>query len=249
MSDLPPYIPILTTVLSAGFGWVVLSRYRDKRRQGISAMHLLWWGIGIVLFGVGTFTEGFTTLFGWHEPMFRAWYISGALLGGAPLAQGTVYLLLDRRTADRLTIALLSYVGVASVLVLLTPVDASIADDEVLSGDVIEWTFVRTLSPVVNTYAVIFLIGGAIYSAFHYRAQGLMRPAYANALIALGAILPGIGGGFSRAGHTEVLYIGEFIGIILIYFGFRLSTRPADAPPPDGAGDAGEFAAPARISG
>lgn len=226
MTDLVPYIPILTTILSAAFGWVVLRRYYEKRRVGVAAPHLLWWGIGIVLFGVGTCTEGLTAVIGWHAPVFRAWYISGALLGGAPLAQGTVYLLLDRRTADRLTIALLAYVAAASVLVLLTPLDTTVVDDDVLNGDVIEWTWVRILSPVVNTYAVIFLIGGAIVSAFRYRAEGLMRPAYANALIALGAILPGIGGSFSRAGHTEVLYVGEFIGIILIYLGFRLSTRP-----------------------
>jgi len=41
---------------------------------------------------VGTFMEGWTAIFGWNETIFRSWYISGALLGGAPLAQGTVYL-------------------------------------------------------------------------------------------------------------------------------------------------------------
>jgi hypothetical protein len=35
---------------------------------------------------VGTLTESLTTLLGWQEPIFRAWYVSGALLGAAPLA-------------------------------------------------------------------------------------------------------------------------------------------------------------------
>ena len=48
-----------------------------------------------------------------------------------------------------------------------------------------------------------------------------------NLLIAAGAILPGIGGGFSRAGQTEVLYVAEFIGIILIYLGYRVMSPPA----------------------
>ena len=51
---------------------------------------------------------------GGASPMFRAWYVSGALLGGAPLAQGTVYLLLSRRVAHALTALLLTYVAVAS---------------------------------------------------------------------------------------------------------------------------------------
>lgn len=232
MEDLASYLPIGTTVLSTLFAAVVFRRYAEKRRRGESALHLLWWGLGIATFGVGTFTEGFTTLFGWNEPVFRSWYISGALLGGAPLAQGTVYLLLDRRTAHRLTIAIMTYISLAAIAVLLTPVDASIAED-VLSGRVIEWTWVRLLSPLINLYAVVFLIGGAIYSAFRYRAQDMSRLAYANGLIAVGAILPGIGGSFSRAGYTEVLYVGEFIGIMLIYLGFRFSVRsrtPAHSP-------------------
>jgi sulfite exporter TauE/SafE len=46
-----------------------------------------------------------------------------------------------------------------------------------------------------------------------------------NILIAVGAILPGIGGGFARAGVVEVLYVGELLGLILIWMGFRVITQ------------------------
>ena len=49
---------------------------------------------------------------------------------------------------------------------------------------------------------------------------------WGNVVIAVGAILPGIGGSFTRAGYTEVLYVTEFVGIILIYAGYRLNTPP-----------------------
>jgi hypothetical protein len=39
--------------------------------------------------------------------------------------------------------------------------------------------------------------------------------------------LPGIGGSFTRFGYTEVLYVTEFVGIILIYLGYRRATRDA----------------------
>ncbi|MEP7215708.1 MAG: hypothetical protein ABI782_05595 [Anaerolineaceae bacterium] len=158
MKDAVYYIPILTTVLSLYFAWVVFRRYRSRER----APHLLWWASGILLFGVGTFMEGFTALFGWNEVVFRSWYISGALLGGAPLAQGTVYLLMSRRTADRMSIGLVMFVTVAAVLVLLTPLNGAVASDSKLSGDVIEWTWVRAFSPFINTYAFIFLVGGSV---------------------------------------------------------------------------------------
>ena len=46
-----------------------------------------------------------------------------------------------------------------------------------------------------------------------------------NWLIAVGALLPGIGGTFTRFGHVEVLYVTEFIGIITIWVGYHLNTR------------------------
>lgn len=226
MSDAVLYIPVGTTLLATAFAVAVFRRYLRRDH----ATHLAWWAAGIFLFGLGTFFEGYTAIAGWRESVFRGWYISGALLGGAPLAQGTAYLMLKRRTADRLAFALVTVIAVASVCVLLTPVDAAKAQEHKLSGDVIEWSWVRGFSPFVNTYAFIVLVGGAIVSARRYRRSPLTRDRfYGNLLIALGGLLPGIGGSFTRFGHTEVLYVTEFLGIVCIYMGYRLNVRSRDA--------------------
>ena len=232
MADFVAYIPIITTVLSFPFAALVLKRYLAKRRAGEEQRtHLVWWALGIAMFGAGTFAEGFTTLFGWHEPMFRSWYTVGALLGGAPLAQRTVYLLVRKSWADRMAVVAFSYIAIAAVLVLVVPVDAALADDEVLNGDVMEWQWVRLFSPLINTYAFIFLVGGAVYSARLYRRRGDGdRRVLGNVLIAVGALLPGIGGSCSSGGATEVLYVTEFIGIILIYLGYRMNLGEPLAP-------------------
>ncbi len=86
-------------------------------------------------------------------------------MGGAPLAQGTVYLLLRRRSADVLSAILIAVVAVASVCVLLTPLDHSLVEAHRLSGSVMEWQWVRLFSPFVNAYAFVFLVGGAAWSA------------------------------------------------------------------------------------
>ena len=180
------------------------------------------------MYGVGTFTEAAVTILGWQEPLFRAWYISGALLGGAPLAQGTVYLLLKRRTANILATVLLLFVAVAATCVLLTPIDYAAVETYRLSGRVMEWSWVRLFSPFINTYAFIFLVGGAILSAIRYRRDPAMYHRYVgNALIAVGALLPGIGGTATRMGYVEVLYVTEFVGLILIWMGYRWNTKGA----------------------
>ena len=219
MRNFIDYIPIATSIISLAFTLVLFNRYRARK-----GLHLLWWGLGTLTFAAGTLTEAITTLFGWHETVFRAWYITGALLGGAPLAQGTVYLLLPRRTANRLTILLLSTILVAATCVWLSPINYSLVEPYRLTGKVLEWRWVRMFSPFINLYAVVFLIGGAILSALRYQREPAARHRYlGNIAIAVGAILPGIGGTFTRFGYTEVLYVTEFVGLSLIYVGYRLN--------------------------
>jgi hypothetical protein len=119
-----------------------------------------------------------------------------------------------------------AYVAIATVFVLTTPITAAGAAVGRLDGDAMAWQWVRLFSPLVNTYALFYLVGGAIWSARRYRRQADRPRARitGNWLIAIGALLPGIGGAFTRAGHVEVLYVGELIGLILIYGGYRLMT-------------------------
>jgi hypothetical protein len=222
------FIPILTTLLASAFTVVLLRRWRRRR----SGPHLLWWALGAATFAAGTITESLTTLFGWHETVFRWWYVTGALLGGAPLAQGSVYLLLPRRIANVLTVLLVALIVTASVFVFLSPVNAALAEPHRLSGAVLGWQWVRAFSPFINIYAVIFLVGGAFWSAYRYAGDPAKRHrATGNLLIAVGALLPGIGGTFTRFGVVEVLYVTEFIGLALIVLGFHhITSHPSEIP-------------------
>ena len=217
------YIPILTTIVAIAFAPIVYRRWQRRR----PAPHLWWWALGIALYGVGTFTESWTTLFGWNETVFRSWYVAGALLGGAPLAQGTVYLLFSRRTANIMAACLMVAVAVAAATVFMTPIRMELVEAHRLTGAVMEWQWVRAFSPFINTYAFIFLVGGAAWSAWHFREGADARNRFiGNVFIAVGALLPGIGGMATRMGHTEVLYVMELIGLLLIWSGYRYNVRP-----------------------
>ena len=219
------YIPIVTTCLTIFFAPIVFKRWQKRK----PAPHLFWWALGIAMYGVGTFTESATTLFGWNEVVFRSWYISGALLGGAPLAQGTVYLMFERQTANRMAAVLGAFILVAATAVILSPIDYSLVETHRLTGAVMEWRWARLFSPFINIYAAIFLIGGAALSAWRYRSDSALRHRFiGNCWIALGALLPGIGGTATRMGYTEVLYVMELIGIILIWIGYTYNVRPRE---------------------
>lgn len=213
------FIPILTTCFSLFFLFEIGKHYLNKT----NAWYLLWWCIGVLTFGVGTFTESYHAIFGYNETNTRFWYVSGALLGGFPLAQGTVYLLLSRRRANLLSIIFSTLIVFAGICVFLSPVGEIDPSTQKLTGKIFSWTWVRKFSPFVNIYSLIFLVGGAIYSARLYKqSQKNEKRWLGNIFIAAGGLLPGIGGTFTRYGYVEVLFVTELIGLVFIYSGYRL---------------------------
>jgi hypothetical protein len=218
MNRLIEFIPIITTLFSIFFFKEIFSHYLIRKTK-----YLLWWSVGVLTFGLGTSAESINAIFGWNEINLKYWYIVGALLGGFPLAQGTVYLLMKKRFADITALIFVVLIFVASLFVIMTPL--SIPDDfrYKLTGSVFTWKWVRYFSPFVNLYASVFLIGGAIYSAIRYHRQTEKEARFkGNIYIALGALLPGIGGSFTRLGYVNVLFITEFAGLLLIYIGYRI---------------------------
>jgi hypothetical protein len=216
------YLPLLTTAVATAFFIVLLRAIRERK----SGPHLLWWAAGVFFYGLGTLIESSITLGGNTVFLNKAWYVAGALLGGYPLAQGSVWLLTSRKFALNSTYVSVAFVAMASILVLLSPVNMDLLEPHRPTGKVLEWSWVRMLTPFVNLYAAAFLIGGAVWSAFKYRKQGEHRArVQGNWLIAIGAILPGIGGSMAKAGYVEALYVGELIGLIIMWLGYETIAR------------------------
>jgi hypothetical protein len=73
----------------------------------------------------------------------------------------------------------------------------------------------------LNTFGSAFLVGGSFYSILRRRR---VRP---NLWIGGGAIVVALATGLSRAGSYEFVYVGELLGIALMFAGFALVGRPA----------------------
>src|SRR3954454_18817941 len=84
-SAMVDYVPVLTTLLSIFFLSRIVPHYLAKRSP-----YLLWWSLGVLTFGAGTLTESINAIVGWSPWNTKVWYVVGALLGGYPLAQGTI---------------------------------------------------------------------------------------------------------------------------------------------------------------
>jgi hypothetical protein len=81
------------------------------------------------------------------------------------------------------------------------------------------------LTILLNIYGTFTLVGGAVYSAYiFWRKRVLFNRMIGNILIAIGAIMPAMGGSFLRMGLPDFLYLSEFLGVILMYIGFLQAT-------------------------
>ncbi len=233
MNFINTVIPFASSLVSFIFAGFVLRRYRERKGK-----HLLLWGIGMIFYGIGGFTEGFYGAFGWNPLIFRMWYLFGAILVAAWLGQGTVYLLAKPRWANGFMLLLLAGSIYGAYRVFTAELDPSLLTQSLhtgseLSGHAIVTSGVRTLTPFFNLYGTVTLVGGAAYSAFiFWRKRVLLHRTIGNVLIAVGAILPAFGGTFSRMGISGALYISEFLGAVIIFLGFLRAVSPIEATEP-----------------
>ena len=182
------YIPIATTLIAATFAFSLFRRYAARPN-----IRLLWWAIGVSSYGLGALLEGCITLFGNTIWLTKAWYVAGAILGGYPLAQGSLYLAYSRRFANRATAISLPIVVITSILVFLSPALPANMELTRPSGAILGWKWVRLMTPFINSYAMFFLIGVAATSSWRYfHSRHSKNRAVGNAMIAMGALMPGI---------------------------------------------------------
>ena len=210
--------------------------------QGWSETVFRWWyltgAIAVAAFlGLGTVYLQPPGRFGWWVV---ALVVVGALpaLRGNPLAAAVALLaaaamaLVQWRAPARLPQAgfalLVTATLWAGALTLSVPVEASLlpgAGDESPKGNAFP-AGLRALTPMFNIPGGLAMAGGAASSAwFFWRRRAEGRRALANLLIFLGAVIPSVTSLLSRIEVTSGFYLGQLLGILLIFAGFLIAGR------------------------
>ncbi len=210
-------VPLLSAVVSLVFALTVLDQYFARRKA-----YQLIWAIGLFLYFISTGAEFWTETWGLNEVSYRLWYLCGAILVAAYLGMGTLYLLTRRRTGH-IIMAVLLVVSVYAVFSVFTA-SIDLSTLESLSGKAMPLR-VRLITPFLNIFGTVALMGGAIYSAWvFWRRRVMLHRVVSNILIAVGAILPALGGTSMRfGGAITAFYLLELMGILIIFFGFLRS--------------------------
>ncbi len=211
--------PVAASLVAALFAILLLRSFR-RRRAGEK---LLWAG-GFVLFAAATACEAIAQGTGWSAGLFRGYYLCGGVLTVAWLGAGSAWLQLSRRGRDALAGALAVATVAAAVTVAVAPVHAEALAlapssgppaNDALGGHAFIWAI------ALNTFGTVWLLGGALYSIVR------RRRVRANVWIAAGALVLALATSMTRAGEYSFVYVGELVGIALMFAGFNLTgTKP-----------------------
>jgi hypothetical protein len=98
--SLNQFLPFLSTAIMLVFTLYVLQRYLVRR-----APHFLFWGIGLAMFGAGSFAEAYLAIT-WNRWVFFVWYLFGAALNAGWIGHGTLLLLTRKKWVHGITAVL-----------------------------------------------------------------------------------------------------------------------------------------------
>ena len=169
----------------------------------------------------------------------KLWYLCGAMLTAAWLGQGTIHLLIRKRKVAPTMTAILAIVSLVALgLILLAPIQPASANFDISQPASAQYkdilsrnTGIIVLTILLNIYGTVALVGGAIYSGYlFWRKRVLLHRVAGNIFIAVGALMPAMAGSFIKLGVTDLLYVSEFVGVVLMYIGFVLATSVQRAP-------------------
>ena len=104
-------LPALTTVLALVMGVALLDQWHERRQP-----FQLVWAIGMGFYGIAAGCEAFAAATGWNEPLYRTWYLTGAVLTAGWLGLGTALLLARTRFGYAIAVSLF----LAGVFTILT---------------------------------------------------------------------------------------------------------------------------------
>jgi hypothetical protein len=187
-------LPFASSALSFVFFVLLVDQWRERRRP-----YQAVWAIGMLWYALSAGTEWLGGAVGWSEPLYRAWYLIGAIWVAGWLGLGTVYLLGRTRFGYAFALSLF----LAGLFTLLTqakydypqsgiaPIVYFVAA-MVLAGGVVGLSVVG--SSRWPDLAAVAIVGGTVVSAIMVATVALPAPGWVvdpTTHIPTGELFPG----------------------------------------------------------
>jgi hypothetical protein len=214
----------MTATVAFAFFLLLARQYMQRRRT-----HQLLWTVAMLFYSSSALMEFLmnSDVLGASPVLFGVYYALAAPLVGL-LGAGVMYLL-ARKTVARFFLGFVILFSLAlGVAVAVTPLakatlagsfSGPLANGFMAASGTYPMT-VRVFAIVLNSVGGLVLIGGALYSYLRDRSRTY------NILIAVGGILPMVGGSaLGLFGYPDAFFLFELGGTVFLFLGFLLSAR------------------------
>lgn len=216
--------PIICSILSAMCAAVLVRDAKVRPRPD-----KIVWSIAFVMFALAAGADAAGIALGWTTWLAKLYYATGPALVVSFLAIGQLYLLFPAKMRRFGAGAALLVSALWVSLVINAPIDsARLAAD---GWDAIDrGPEMVAVTILINAVGTLIIAGGTAWSAMRYWRRGTHRNKMIGcALICAGTLIVAAGGGLTRIGQYEYLYIVMAIGVSIIFGGLLVSRRPEEA--------------------
>jgi hypothetical protein len=233
--------PLIAAGVSAVFAFLLLRQWSSKRR-----VQQLAWGIAMAMFAVASIAVALGVSGGWTSPVYKIYWLFGALLNVPWLALGSIALL-NKRV---LTLSALGLVLLGSLFAfwkvatgdvtrelcpVSRPVGSTIQCKKILDVKDIprgseawfEEPSVCALASMYSIPAFFVVVGIAVYTSQPRRGVRPPRDRIrANMFIAAGTTIVAIGGSaLARLAQGFAFSFTLAIGVVVMFVGFLMASR------------------------
>lgn len=195
--------------------------WRDYRRR--PRPHVVAYGTGMTMFAVATWALFIGVTFGWTGPLYRTFFLFGAVLNILFLALGSMFLVVGRHAGHVMTIAVGAFTAIATTLTLTVPFQHDLPDGGV-PVDVFESGFgPRLFAAIGGGLGATILIVLALVSVFRFWKKS-RRIVWGSLLILVGTFAAAWGGTGLAFGEAGGFAFSLLVAVTFIWAGYRVAS-------------------------
>lgn len=226
-------VAVAAAIIAVAFGLSTFERWLARHRP-----HELAWSVALAMFALAAGALGVGAQAGWSGPVFRTFFLFGAITDVPVLALGTIYLLAGPRSGTVTAVGVGLFCAFAAGVVVTSAFRAPLPADELVQGSLVFGPLPRVLAAVGSAGGAAVILAGAIWSAWRvWRSGAERRLLWSNGLIALGTLVLGASGTLNSVfGAMTAFAVTLLVGIVVIFAGFLVAALgPSPAPTPASA--------------
>ena len=218
-------VAVLAALVALAFAFSTYERWTLRGRR-----HELAWSLALFQFAIAAGALAAGSGMGWNGPIFRTFFLFGAIVNVPWLALGTVYLLAGERRGDRVAAGVALYSAFATGVLMTARFTTRLPVDELARGKDVFEALPRILAAVGSGVGALVVFAGAAWSAARF-IRSVPRMALANVLIALGTLILSASGLLNSVlGEMLAFSVTLAAGVTVLFAGFLVATSSRSRP-------------------